>query len=134
MSRILCAVVVVVICGCGGGSEAIRRGVGAECNANLACTESGQVCLTEFKGGYCGLSACLHDGDCPAGSACVTEDNQINYCFLICSDKVQCNPHRSLDNESNCTSSLTFVDGTMGRKACRPPLSGTGLPIDGGTD
>ena len=63
-----------------------------------------------------------------------TEDNQINYCFLICSDKVQCNPHRSLDNESNCTSSLTFVDGTMGRKACRPPLSGTGLPIDGGTD
>jgi hypothetical protein len=134
MSRILCALVVAVVCGCGGGSEAIRRGVGAECNPDLACTESGQTCLTEFKGGYCGVSACLHDGDCPAGSACVTDDNQTNYCFLICVDKVDCNPRRSAENESSCTSSLTFIDGTMGRKVCRPPLSGTGLPIDGGTN
>ena len=51
--------------------------------------------------------------------------NQTNYCFLICSDKVQCNPHRSVDNESSCTSSLTFVDDAAGRKVCRPPLSGT---------
>jgi hypothetical protein len=111
--------------GCGGGSEAIRRGVGAECGAGLECTEDGQLCLTEFKGGYCGVAACLHDVDCPAGSACVTEDNGANYCFLICADKTDCNPHRTLDNESGCVSSLTFVDGTDGRKVCRPPMSGT---------
>jgi hypothetical protein len=127
--------VVLAVAGCGGGSEAIRRGVGAECNPDLACTESGQVCLTEFAGGYCGVSGCLHDADCPGGSACVTDgDTQINYCFLICVDKVDCNPHRSVDNESSCTASLTFVDGTMGRKVCRPPLSGSGLPIDAGTN
>jgi hypothetical protein len=91
------------------------------------CSEPGQVCLTEFKGGYCGLAGCLHDGDCPQGSACVIDDNQLNYCFLICVDKTDCNLHRSLDNESSCTSSLTFVDGTMSRKVCRPPNSGTGI-------
>ena len=124
MSRILCALVILA-CGCGGGgSEAIRRGVGAECNANLLCTEEGQTCLTEFKGGYCGVSACLHDTDCPQGSACVIGENQINYCFLICVDKPDCNPRRSLDNESNCSSSLTFVDDTMGRKVCIPPSGG----------
>jgi len=126
MSRILYALVVVaVLCSCGDGtSEAIKRGVGAECNANLACTESNQVCLMEFKGGYCGKSMCLRDTDCPAGSACVTEDNQTNYCFLICLDKPDCNPRRSVENESNCTSSLTFVDGANGLKVCRPPSSG----------
>ena len=122
MSRILCAaVVVLLLCSCGGGSEAIRCGVGVECNADLKCSEIGQICLTEFKGGYCGVANCAHDADCPAGSACVTADNQTNYCFLICVDKPDCNPHRSVDNESNCTSSLTLVDGTMGRKVCNPP-------------
>ena len=136
MGRILCVLVVVVcgVFGCGGGtSEAIRRGVGAECNANLVCEEADQVCLTEFKGGYCGRSACLHDVDCPQGSACVTDDGQVNYCFLICVDKPECNVHRTLDNESSCTSSLTFVDGTMGRKVCRPPLSGTAT-VDASAD
>jgi len=137
MKRTLCAlfaVVAVALGGCGGGtSEAIRRGVGAECNASLTCTEMNQVCLTVFAGGYCGVSACVHDTDCPAGSACVTDDGQINYCFLICADKPECNVNRSAANESSCTSSLTFVDGAGGRKVCRPPLSGTG-PFDAGTD
>jgi hypothetical protein len=90
-----------------------------------ACSEPGQACLTEFKGGYCGVSGCLHDTDCPQGSACVTNDNQVNYCFLVCADKINCNLNRTADNESNCTSSLAFVDGAMSRKVCRPPNSGT---------
>jgi hypothetical protein len=123
----MCAlVVVVVLCSCGGGtSEAIRRGVGSECNPDAACSEADQQCLTQFAGGYCGRTGCLHDEDCPGGSACVTEDDQMNYCFLICVDKPDCNINRSLANESSCVSSLTFVDGTNGRKVCRPPLSGT---------
>jgi hypothetical protein len=141
MSRILWAFVVAVVPavvsvagGCGGGtSEAIRRGVGAECNGSAACSESNQVCLSQFKGGYCGASGCFHDTNCPQGSACVTEDDQINYCFLICADKPECNVSRTAANESNCTSSLTFVDGTMNRKVCRPPLSGT-APVDAATD
>ena len=135
MSRTLCALVVVALIGsCGGNSsEAIRRGVGSECNVSLTCTEPDQVCLSVFAGGYCGVSPCTHDSDCPGGSACVTADDQINYCFLICNDKPECNVRRSAANESNCTSSLTFVDGADGRKVCRPPLSGTG-PVDAATD
>src|SRR5262245_52806013 len=116
MSRILCAFVVVVAAfGCGSGqSEAIKRGVGSACAMNGDCTEKGQVCLLEFKGGYCGVAGCTHDTDCPAGSACVISDNGANYCFLICVEKPDCNVKRTVDNESNCTSSLTFLDGTMG--------------------
>jgi hypothetical protein len=125
------AVLVLIGCG-GGGSEAVRRGVGAECGPNLECSESGQSCLTDFKGGYCGVSGCARDTDCPQGSACVTEDDGVSYCFLVCRDKPECNENRTLDNESSCVSSLTFVDGAMNRKVCRPPLSGSGTPIDGG--
>ena len=133
MNRTLQALALLLFVGCGGGSEAIKRGVGSECGANLACSESGQVCLGQFAGGYCGVANCLHDTGCPGGSACVTEDDGVNYCFLICNDKIDCNPKRSAANESSCVSSLTFIDGTMGRKVCRPPLSGTG-PVDAGTD
>ena len=51
MGRILWVLVVVVcgVFGCGSDtSEAIRRGVGAECNANLACANVqgvGVVCI-----------------------------------------------------------------------------------------
>jgi hypothetical protein len=123
--RTLCALVVAALSACGSNeNEANRRGVGAECTMPSDCTEEGQACLTAFKGGYCGVSDCAHDSDCPAGSACVTGDDQVNYCFLVCVDKIDCNAHRSVDNESSCTSSLTFIDGTMGRKVCRPPNSG----------
>ncbi|HXU02334.1 MAG TPA: hypothetical protein VN903_15315 [Polyangia bacterium] len=126
MSRILYALVVIaVLCSCGDGtSEAIKRGVGSECSDMVKCSEADQVCLTAFKGGYCGRADCVHDTDCPAGSACVTADNGMNYCFLICADKPDCNVRRSLDNESNCTSSLAFADGTKDRKVCNPPSSG----------
>lgn len=123
--------VFVAFCGCGSNqNEANRLGVGADCTTSSQCTP-GQVCLTEFKGGYCGVSACLHDTDCPGGSACVT-DGQSNYCFLVCAQKTDCNLNRTAADESDCTSSLTFLDGTMNRKVCRPPNSGTVLTDGGG--
>jgi len=111
--------ILLVAGGCG-GNEAVRRGVGAECNATLPCQEMGQSCLA-FKGGYCGVQGCTSDTDCPQGSACVTHTDAMNYCFLVCSTKEQCNVSRTVDNESNCSSSTTFVDGAQGRKACIPP-------------
>jgi hypothetical protein len=124
MKRIL-SVLVLVACSCGSNQNAANQaGIGAACTMTSNCTTPGEVCLTEFNGGYCGLSGCLHDTDCPQGSACVT-DNQTNYCFLVCAAKTDCNLHRSVDNQSDCTSALPFVDGTMSRKVCRPPDSGT---------
>lgn len=104
---------------CGDETEADRRGVGAECQSNADCTEANQVCLTNFKGGYCGVAGCTVDEDCPGGSACVTHTDAVNYCFLVCTAKDQCNVNRTAANESNCSSSITWADEDQG-KACVP--------------
>jgi len=115
----------LVVAGCGdSGTEADKRGIGAQCAASKDCTETGQVCLTEFKGGYCGSKGCTADNDCPTGSACVTE-NGTNFCFRVCADKTECNVNRDVANEANCSSSVTFVDSKAKGKACLPPSSGT---------
>ncbi len=119
--------------GCGDSSEteADRIGVGAECNESAECESSDEdimlECLTQFTGGYCGLEGCAEDADCPEGSACVTHDDgsgEANYCFRVCLNKPECNGNRSLENESNCSSNIVFVEDRGERKACVPPSSG----------
>jgi len=116
--------VLLALGGCGGGSEAQRRGVGAECAKDSDCSEKGQRCLTAFKGGYCGVAPCASNADCPTGSACVSHSDGANYCFLICTAKPDCNPSRSVDNDANCSSSAVLVEQPKDRKVCTPP-SGT---------
>lgn len=112
--------------GCGdddgpGPSPAQARGVGVECAGSSDCADLGLVCLP-FKGGYCGLEDCMSNGDCPLGSACVDHSDGNAYCFLICTDKPQCNYYRSPDAEANCSSNITWVeDPGAGVKACVPP-------------
>ncbi len=110
-------------------SEAQLLGVGADCMASADCPvvrdandqEVMLECLV-FKGGYCGLTGCADDLDCPQGSACVAHDDGNNYCFLVCTDKPQCNWGRPVDAESNCSSNITFTDQQSGGlKACVPP-------------
>src|SRR5688500_8460645 len=101
----------VVSCGDDDGSEADRRGVGAQCAVEDDCTEDDQSCLTQFKGGYCGVLGCTADAECPDGSACVAHEDGMSYCFLVCVEKVDCNVNRDVENESNCSSSVEFVDG-----------------------
>ena len=113
----------VLVCGCGDGNEADRRGVGAECTLDDDCFEEDQMCLTQFGGGYCGIPDCTSNLDCPEASACVAHDDGRNYCFRLCIDKPDCNVNRSLDNEANCVGSITFVEPTEG-KACEPPSDG----------
>jgi len=104
------------------GSNADTLGIGAQCTMTSECnTKLNEVCLSQFKGGYCGLEGCLHDTDCPADSACIAHTDGHNYCFRTCVEKPDCNANRDPINESNCSSSVVFVDGTMNRKACVPP-------------
>jgi hypothetical protein len=120
-------VLIAVSAACGGDeSESDRLGVGSQCDPvdDHCDEETNQVCLSAFKGGYCGISGCVGDVDCPTDSACIAHTDGINYCFRTCLDKPECNANRDLENESNCSSSVTFVDGTMGRKACVPPSAG----------
>lgn len=109
--------------GCGdddNGTEADKLGVGAQCTSNDDCTEDGQSCLLQFKGGYCGVADCTTNADCPEGSGCITHDDGNNYCFMVCTDKSQCNTNRDAANESNCSGSVTWADTDLG-KACVPP-------------
>jgi Cys-rich repeat protein len=115
---------------CGGDDDtaADRLGVGAECAKNTDCTE-GQSCLA-FKGGYCGIENCTENADCPEGSACVAHDDGHSYCFRTCAEKAECNRNRSADVESNCSSSITFVEKSASGKACVPPSSDTQKDAD----
>lgn len=114
--------------GGGTGTEADRLGVGAQCTASEECLqvegEPPTSCLLQFAGGYCGLSGCAGDEDCPRGSACVAHDDGATYCFLICRDKLECNANREADNAANCSSNVTYTDGAGALKACVPPSSG----------
>jgi hypothetical protein len=101
-------------------NEADIHGIGASCTEDASCTEEGQVCLLDFKGGYCGSVDCTEDASCYEGSRCVTLD-ATNYCFLICTDKDQCNENRGVDEESNCSASVVFVEDATTEKACIPP-------------
>lgn len=122
-------------CGDSGENKATERGVGEACATTADCrNDDGATadaaavtlleCLTEFKGGYCGLKDCTKHDECPDGSKCVTADNGTNYCFLVCVEKVDCNVHRTVENEANCVGNATLVDGAKGVKVCVPP-SGT---------
>jgi hypothetical protein len=105
------------------GTQADLIGVGAACKVNTDCLQADaapQQCLTEFKGGYCGLKGCTTSADCPAGSGCVTY-NGTTYCFRRCKEKAECNLNRALDVESNCSANIDFVEGKAGDKPCIPP-------------
>lgn len=111
---------------CGDDDTANDRMIGAECSSPSDCDDGDDntaplLCLTEYKGGYCGDASCIASSDCPDGSMCASYEGA-NYCFLTCTDKAECNKHRTVDNESNCSASVAPVDGSS--KLCIPPSSG----------
>jgi hypothetical protein len=107
-------------------TEADLVGVGAECTTDAECLQPEddagpvQECLTQFKGGYCGIEDCASNEDCPEGSVCVDHEDA-EYCFRRCNDKSECNVNRSPEVESNCSANIEFVDDTTTGKACVPP-------------
>ena len=118
-----CAAVMMVLFSVSCGNDADDERIGAECTSSGQCENEELTCLTQFKGGYCGASACIANADCPELSICVTQ-GQTNYCFRTCEDKAECNKNRSVENESNCSSNITRVEaGTA--KVCIPPSSGS---------
>ena len=107
-----------------GGNAAARLGIGDACENDEACppleeSDAGLECLP-FKAGYCGLTDCAGDEDCPSGSACVTHEGA-NYCFLVCVNKEDCNVRREAEDEANCVGNAEFVSERDSRKACVPP-------------
>jgi hypothetical protein len=121
MLRLALAATLIMTIAFACGDDADDLGVGAQCTSNEQCdADTMQVCL-QFKGGYCGLMGCTVDADCPDKSACIKHTDNVNYCFRICIDKPDCNANRDVENESNCSSSVEFVEGANGRKACVPP-------------
>ena len=135
MKRILFVfVAALLMASCGGDdNEAMDRGVGEACTTTEDCKnedlnyEDDEVdplelleCLTEFKGGYCGLKGCKDHSECPEGSKCVIQGTE-NYCFLECVEKADCNVYREPENEANCSANAELVDGAKGIKVCIPP-------------
>jgi hypothetical protein len=124
-----------ILAGCGdgdgGGTEADRAGVAAECTQTTDCATYSLVdggpkqleCLPDFKGGYCGIEGCTETAECPGGAICVKHTDNAKYCFRRCADKLECNANRTADNEANCSSSFDWAleADDDGSKACIPP-------------
>lgn len=136
-SLVLTALAFATACGDDAPNDTVDRlGVGAQCTSSDQCLQpdppcdaavSGcfnQVCLTAFKGGYCGIAQCTSNAMCPEGSACVAHEDGNNYCFRQCDTKDDCNANRDPDNEANCSSSVTYVEASTTGKACVPSSSG----------
>lgn len=123
MRTILLPFLLIAPAACGGGNEADELGVGAQCTDNSECDEdTSQICLREFKGGYCGIENCSTDEECPQASACVAHTDGTNYCFRTCIDKAECNENRDAEQESNCSANIVFVEEQdEATKACVPP-------------
>jgi hypothetical protein len=126
----LCFLALALACGDDDGNAADRVGVAAECSTSSPCPTARRgddqlqlVCLSAFRGGYCGIADCQSDTDCPDGAACVSHDGGERFCFRTCQDKAECNRNRSAENEANCSSNVDFVSA-QSAKACVPPSSG----------
>jgi hypothetical protein len=100
------------------GSACAGPSAGNMCQQDADCPEK-QQCLTQFKGGYCGIKDCSSDEDCPQDTFCVQYEGS-NFCFLMCKEKIDCNANRSVELESNCSSNIVAVDDNNS-KACVPP-------------
>lgn len=126
----LCALLAGAGCGDDDGT-ADQVGIAATCEVDDDCrdlelADGGVVqlqCLTQFKGGYCGVPDCTSSAECPIDSICVTHDDGRNYCFRVCDDKPECNVNRPVDDEANCSSSFDWAVPAedAGEKACIPP-------------
>lgn len=108
-------------------TEADDFGVAAPCEVDDDCINERNddsdfvlTCLTNFKGGYCGIRDCTEHADCPEGSACVEHSDGMAYCFRVCVDKSECNANRDVDNEANCSANIDWLGDDVG-KACVPP-------------
>jgi hypothetical protein len=122
MKKMCLLVMLFAVLSCGDDEvEADKLGVAAACATAEDCKVEGQTCLTQFKGGYCGIGDCVDSGDCPTGSSCVAHTDNKNYCFRDCVDKIDCNANRPADSEANCSSSITYASGDKEGKACVPP-------------
>ncbi|MBL4634215.1 MAG: hypothetical protein JKY56_10095, partial [Kofleriaceae bacterium] len=62
----------LLVSSCSDDTDADALGVAAECTASEECdVANNQICLLDFKGGYCGIIDCTADAECPENSACV---------------------------------------------------------------
>ncbi|MCA9709600.1 MAG: hypothetical protein KDK70_27425 [Myxococcales bacterium] len=114
------------------GNEADHVGVAAQCQVDADCEYDPDTdgepfelrCLTNFKGGYCGVVDCASHDDCPDGSACVFDDSGQNYCFRLCESDADCNQQRPSEVAATCSSSVRFAGSQdlSDARACIPPV------------
>jgi hypothetical protein len=110
----------------GGGGDNRKICVPGDCGVGESCSEDAQcatdlVCITGYKGGYCGVRDCTVNADCPADSSCVTAGDGKNYCFRNCTAEGDCRFCRPDDVVATCSDAVTYAEAGTTGSVCVPP-------------
>ncbi|MBM4395251.1 MAG: hypothetical protein FJ087_06130 [Deltaproteobacteria bacterium] len=82
-SLLVTAFLALALCG------ACAREIGDDCSTNTDCGEN-RICDTSQPGGYCTVTPCRDDSECPGESICVEFSVDATYCMRACSDLKPC--------------------------------------------
>jgi hypothetical protein len=91
----------------GAGSEERKICVPGDCGVGAACDEdedcSGDLsCMLDALGGYCTITGCSGDGDCPSDARCVSWDDTKTYCAVNCDSGSDCSFCRGDELRGKC--------------------------------
>jgi hypothetical protein len=133
----------------GGAAGGGQGAVGAACDRNADCADDGASCATmvslfgvlnyDLEGGYCTVTGCMDDTQCPQGAGCFT---QTRNCLKKCTNNNQCRPMddyqcASLNGSQNlCVPAQAVMDaasigGLLGGTGGAGGTGGTGGFIGG---
>jgi hypothetical protein len=115
-----------------GGAAQSKGAVGDACDKNDDCKGKNATCVTkttvltfveiDFPNGFCTITNCQSDDDCPSGTGCLKGLSQ-PACTPLCEKDDQCRK----DEGYTCSTIAAGVSSDT-RKFCQPPN-----PLSGGT-
>ena len=102
MKKLILLALCLTICGC-------EASVGDKCSTSNDCP-SGTVCDTDSPGGYCLVSNCETDEECPEKSTCVFFTKDLSYCLKKCKKNSNCRKNYTCRDDIPASHKFCYID------------------------